>query len=344
MRYLFIGAGAIGTYLGGHLLNAEKDVSFLDRPEQAKLIRENGISITGRHREFSLQGVRIYDSPAQLKEQPKFDVAVMAMKSYDTQTAIQQLTKNLVPVRDVISFQNGVENERTIASFIGEENVLSGTVTSAISRKPDGGILIEKARGIGIHSKNALARTIAADFAEAGITTWLFADEKSMKWSKMLTNLLGNASCAILNMTPSEVFRDPLLYELEVTQIREAVEVMKAAGIAPVDLPGVPVKLLISILLKLPLQLSQPFLKQTMGRGRGGKMPSLHIDLHSGRSESEVDFLNGAVVRTGKQFGIESPVNQLLTTTLLSLVKQETTSSEYNHQPEKLLSRLQSEG
>ena len=69
-------------------------------------------------------------------------------------------------------------------------------------------------------------------------------------------------------------------------------------------------------------------------------MPSFHIDLHSGRGKSEVDFLHGAVVRAGKKSGVPTPVNKLLTETLLALTNGEIPLEEYTRQPEKLLSML----
>ncbi|MFN3490844.1 MAG: ketopantoate reductase family protein, partial [Anaerolineales bacterium] len=77
------------------------------------------------------------------------------------------------------------------------------------------------------------------------------------------------------------------------------------------------------------------------GGGRGNKMPSFHIDLYSGRGKSEVEYLNGAVVREGKKLGIAAPANELLTNTLLSLTKKEIPLEEFANQPEKLLKRLQ---
>jgi len=69
-------------------------------------------------------------------------------------------------------------------------------------------------------------------------------------------------------------------------------------------------------------------------------MPSFHIDLHSGRGKSEVEWLNGAVVRYGKQKNIPTPVNELLTKTLMSLTRGETPVETFAHQPEKLLSLI----
>jgi 2-dehydropantoate 2-reductase len=114
---------------------------------------------------------------------------------------------------------------------------------------------------------------------------------------------------------------------------------MKAMKLEVTDLPGTPVKLL-ALATKLPLWLSKPFLSKAAGSGRGAKMPSFHIDLYSGRPQSEVEFLHGAVVREGKALGIPTPVNKVLTETLLALTKKEIPLEEFAGKPEKLLKKL----
>jgi 2-dehydropantoate 2-reductase len=76
---------------------------------------------------------------------------------------------------------------------------------------------------------------------------------------------------------------------------------------------------------------------RALGSGRGGKMPSFHIDLHSGRSQSEVEYLNGAVARFGRKLGIPTPVNDYLTRTLLALTRGDLPFNAYSRKPEKLL-------
>jgi len=77
---------------------------------------------------------------------------------------------------------------------------------------------------------------------------------------------------------------------------------------------------------------------KAVGGGRGGKKPSFHIDLYSGRGRSEVEWLNGAVVRYGEKAGVPAPINRLLTETLLALTRAEIPLTRFSHQPEKLIS------
>jgi 2-dehydropantoate 2-reductase len=163
-----------------------------------------------------------------------------------------------------------------------------------------------------------------------------------MKWSKMLTNLLVNASSAILDMTPADILANPSLYAVEIAQLRETLQVVHALKLPVVDLPGTPVGLLAWMVNHFPPRFSRLFLSRILGRGRGQKLPSFHIDLHSGRGESEVDYLNGAVVRFGERLGVPTPVNRWLNQTLLELTHGSIPLDEYAHQPEKYLAKISS--
>jgi 2-dehydropantoate 2-reductase len=185
-----------------------------------------------------------------------------------------------------------------------------------------------------------LCERLVAALNAVGLNARLFASAAGMKWSKMLTNLVANATSAILDMPPREIFAHPGLYRLEIGQLRECLQVMAAQGINVVDLPGTPVRLLAFAVKYLPLPVSRPLLGRAVGGGRGEKMPSFHIDLHAGRGQSEVDFLNGAVVRAGRRANIPTPVNKLLTEKLLALTLGEIPIEDYRGQPEKLIKGL----
>jgi len=83
-------------------------------------------------------------------------------------------------------------------------------------------------------------------------------------------------------------------------------------------------------------------LSRAAGAGRGAKMPSFHIDLHSGRGKSEVQYLHGEVVRAGQEYNVSTPVNKVLTETLLALTKKEIPLEEFAHKPKKLLAKVKS--
>jgi 2-dehydropantoate 2-reductase len=268
-----------------------------------------------------------------------FDVALFALKSYDTPAALEGMRSFADQLPTVLCLQNGVDNEPAIAALLGAEKVISGTVTSAVGRRGVGDIVLEKLRGVGVAAGHPLSQQLVEALDGAYLNAKLFPKAADMKWSKLLTNLLANPTSAILDMTASEVFAHPGLYRLEIAQLSECLVVMKAQGIAVVDLPGTPVRIL-ALATRLPLWLSKPFLSKAAGAGRGAKMPSFHIDLHSGRGKSEVTYLHGAVVRAGEKFGAPTPVNRLLTDTLLEMTAGKIPMDEFARKPEKLLARL----
>lgn len=344
LRFLVFGAGAIGTYIGGSLALQGHPVVFLEKPEVAVEIARRGLGLRLGEQEFRLPSPILSTSFEQAFDQGPFDAGLIAVKSYDTPKFLESLQPHIGWLPPVLCLQNGVENEALLAERLGAEKVIAGTVTSAIGRTSPGEVILERLRGIGIAASHPLSPRLVQSFNQAGLNARLYPSAPAMKWSKMLTNLLANASSAILDMNPGEIFAHAGLYRLEIAQLREALSVMRALDIAVVDLPATPVRLLAFFTQRLPPALSRPLLKQRLGSGRGGKMPSLHIDLHSGRSSSEVDSLNGAVVRFGQATGIQTPVNRLLNDTLLEMTRGAIPLAHFSRQPEKLLALWERSG
>ena len=219
--------------------------------------------------------------------------------------------------------------------------VIPGTVTSAVGRRDAGDITLERLqRDWGSRWTSPFSEFSLIALDKAGLNAQLFSNGDEMKWSKMLTNLISNATSAILGMTPAEVFADQNVYRLEIMQLREALRVMNAQDLDVVDLPGTPVRLLSFAVKYLPLFISRPLLAKAVGGGRGEKMPSFYIDLQSGRGKSEVDYLNGAVVRRGEKYNIPTPANRFLNTTLMGLTNGEIPKDIFIKQPGKLISEF----
>ena len=354
LNILTFGAGAIGTYIGGSLALAGHNVVFVEQPAVAEELRQRGLrlDLTIDERRKTKDAFVLAPSSfvvaGSLEDALKFwpfDVAIFALKSFDTATALEGIKPFAEKLPPILCLSNGVDNEPAIAAALGVDKVIYGTVTSAIGRRAAGDIVLEKLRGIGIaddpeQSRRALSAKLVSAFNAAFLNAQLFPNAAAMKWSKMLTNLLANPTSAILDMTAAQVFADKRLYKLEIETLRECLAVMEAQNIPVVDLPGTPVRAL-AFAAKLPPWLSKPLLGRAAGSGRGGKMPSFHIDLHSGRGKSEVDFLHGAVVRAGEKAGVPTPVNKVLTETLLALTSKKIPLEEFAGKPEKLLSRLE---
>jgi 2-dehydropantoate 2-reductase len=348
LKVLTFGAGALGTYIGGSLVLAGHNVVFMEQAKVVEELHERGLRLDlTLDKRRNTKGAFLVDPSSfvivssledALRYGP-FDVALYALKSFDTVAAMEGIQPFADKMPPFLCLSNGVDNEPVIARALGPDKVIYGTVTSAIGRRAAGDIVLEKLRGVGVATSHPLSDRLVAAFKAAFLNARAFSDADSMKWSKMLTNLLANPLSAILDMSAAEIYAHNGLYKMEISMLRECLAVMAAQKINVVDLPGTPVRAL-AFATGLPLWLSKPLLEHAAGGGRGGKMPSFHIDLHSGRGKSEVDYLHGAVVRAGKRTNTPTPVNELLTETLLALTNGEIPLEEFAHQPKKLLSKL----
>ncbi|MDO5534829.1 MAG: 2-dehydropantoate 2-reductase [Propionibacteriaceae bacterium] len=340
MKFLFLGAGAIGTYLGGSLAAGGHEVGFVEQPAPAEEIARAGLTIDSAAGSATVRDVRLFLDAGEALEAADWDVIVFALKSFDTATALTQLMDTGRPLPAILSVQNGVDNEALIAARVGADAVIAGTVTTAIGKPGIGHVVEEKRRGIGIAKGHPLAAPVVAALNDARLGARLFGSAGSMKWSKLLTNLQGSATSAILDLPVGAIFSDPRLLAVETASLRECVAVMRALGHAPVDLPGTPVRALAWAVERLPQSVTRPIFTKLLGGSRGQKMPSLHIDLHGGRGFSEVGFLHGAVVRHGASVGVPTPVNAVLTSVLEGLTAGTEDLEAFRHHPEALLSRL----
>lgn len=336
LNVLSIGAGAIGTYIGGSLALAGNQVVFLERPgfdpNSRPEIKFNLLGDT-----HTIENPIIKTNIQDALALGPFDVALFALKSFDTDASLQQLAPYAEHLPPFLCLQNGVDNEGKIAAALSEQKVIPATVTSAIGKRESGEIVLERLRGVGIFSQHPLSQNLYHHFESAGLNPNLIDSAPAMKWSKMFTNLVSNASSAILGMPPAQIFSHPGLHRLEIMQLKETLAVMKKKNIKVINLPGTPVKALAAVVKSLPLSLSRPILKKAVAGGRGDKMPSFYIDLHSGRPFSEVDYLNGAVVRVGMETNIPTPANHFLNTTLQALVNKQIPLEKYHLNPEKFL-------
>lgn len=340
-KFLVFGAGAIGTYLGGSLALHGFPVVFLARPETASILKQGGLRLKLEDQEHRLYDPQIALSIEQALAHGPFTAAIFALKSYDTKAAMADLAPWSSELPPFLSLQNGVENEQILSEVLGKEKVIAGTVTSAVGRLAPGDIVLERLRGIGVAGGRQISERLVDVFNAAGLNAHLYPNATAMKWSKLLTNLLANATSAILNMTPAQILAHTALFRIEIEQLREALQVMAAQKIPVVDLPGTPVCLLAFIARVFPPSLSKPLLRKAVAGGRGSKMPSFHIDLYSGRGKSEVEYLNGAVAKAGERLGIPTPVNQALTELLLALTRGELPLDTFTHGPERLLLEIQ---
>lgn len=336
MRYLIYGAGAVGGFVGGCLALAGNPVVFLGRREIRRAFRARGLRLTGDRTSGVLQGPDAVERLDPLLGRPAPDVILVTTKAYDMHIAAEELARFASPRPPVVCMLNGIGAEAYLAERLGHENIIPASVTTAVQVAEPGLIRVERRRGLGLGDGHPLSPTIFEEMRAAGLRPRLYANPDRMKWAKLLTNIVANATSAILGWSPAAVYRHAALATLELESLREAFRVMRGLGVAPVNLPGVPVALL-EPLLALPDSLIRPALGRFVASGRGAKPPSLQLDI--GRRRSEIGWLNGAVVAWGARLGIPTPANDVLTEVMSELVMGEVEPRVYRAQPEALLAR-----
>jgi len=348
MKVLIVGAGAIGAMIGGKLRRQGHEVTLVGRPSLVTGVRERGLVLTEDGQTTVLRDVQAVGSILEaLSTGQEFELAIFTVKAYDTDAAARELRAALevrAPVwagaLRVLTLQNGVGNEETVARHVDRRRVIAGAITTPVAALAPGHVEITRPGGaIGLSPLDATCPVddIAQALAAAGFRVSLHDRYRDLKWTKLLMNLTANASAAILDWPPERILRDSRLAALEITAWREAMAVMRALRVRPVRLGRYRWPLYVPLICHLPVAILRPVVLRMGSRGRGGKMPSLHIDLHRGRERSEVGWLNGAVARYGRRMRVSTPVNQALTDILTALVRHQVPLDVFAHRPDRLI-------
>lgn len=343
MNFLIIGAGAIGCLIGGKLAIAGHSVTLVGRPRFVETVQEHGIVLADASGSRQIRDIQVVGSLAQAYSIPerRYDLIILTVKSYDTSPALAELQAAIQVAKTsptvILSLQNGVGNEETLVNGWGSAQVLAGIITTPVSVSAPGIIQIERpSYFIGLSAwhpamPRALQDATQRAFQEAGFTVEVYPDAQGMKWTKLLMNIVGNATSAILDEPPLEIFADPTLVDLELEAWRETLRVMNRGSIAPVNLGHYPFRWLAPLIRWLPKSMLRGIFRAQVSGARGKKMPSLQIDLSAGKKRSEVGWLNGAVVQKGKELGIATPINQMFTDILMMLVEDEAQRDLWRH-------------
>lgn len=334
MHYVILGTGAVGGMIGARLTMAGFEVTFIDREEVAGHIQEHGLHLLGGPKPVHLAQPKILTSLDLIPEDSKPEAVILAVKAYDALSAARLIHQRWRQPPGVISIINGVGVEHALEDILGAGTVMAATLTSAVAKIDVGILRLEKQRGTGLVVSHSLAAKVAHEWNQAGLNAHLYPQAEPMKWSKLLTNLISNATSAITGLPAEQVYGHRELYRLEIEALRETVRVMDSLGFKPHNLPGVPVRLL-SEAIFFPPPLIQPFLRIMVGSGRGEKWPSFYYDI--GRGQSEVAWLNGAVVDHGRQLGVPTPANAVLTDVLTQLVNDEGEVETLRQSPQRLV-------
>jgi 2-dehydropantoate 2-reductase len=352
MRILIIGAGAIGCFVGAKLARTGAKITLVGRQRLVDAVHKRGLVIAERGIQLSVQDIEAVTSVADaFGVEETYDLAVLSVKSYDTEAAVDELKSVTTASLPILSLQNGVGNEEILAAAFGPEQTIAGAITTPVAMPEPGRVEVHKAEGqvtlalltsdtASSSPRRLFVGALLNSFRQGGFRVSLASDWRALKWTKLLLNMVGNATSAILDWTPQRVFADRRMATLEVWALREALAVMHAQGLVPISLGGYPVPLLAWAGRVLPTSFLGYILGKVGAGGRGGKMPSLHMDLSTGKGKSEVAYLNGAVARKGAELGIPTPVNRALTAVLLELVRGDTSWEQYRNRPERLLAAV----
>ena len=340
MKVLCIGAGAIGLLAGGSAAAQGAAVTFLVKPGKESKLAGREIHIQNQMQNWQVNDFNVISSLKELDRDEIIDSVFIAVKAFDTESVINQLEKAQVNFRSILCLQNGVENEDKFRNAFPQAEIVAASVVSAVSRLDDTSIRVEKNRGIGLSGRDEVVQPIYKILKSAGLNPQIFEDLGSMKWSKMISNLFSNATSGILDMSPNEVYSQKALFRIEKAQILEAAAVMRRSGLKVENLPGLPLRPLIILMRLLPDVLLRPLLKKMVAGGRGEKMPSFYIEKMKGSSRSEVNDLNGAVVRKGEALGVPTPTNRALTETFNLILNDVKARNAFSRHPEKLVETM----
>lgn len=306
-RITVFGAGLIGAHVGGRL-GFHAPVTLIGRPWLAEAVCR-GLRVSdleGYDATLPADAFEVTDDPAALADA---DLVLVTVKSPATEAAARAIAAHAPPSAPVLSLQNGVGNVPVLRAGLPGRTVLAGMVPFNVARPQPN----QFHRGTGVAGLKAQADP-ALDpfvplFATAGLPLSLEQDMDGVQWGKLLVNL-NNAVNALSGETLAGQLRQRGYRRAWAMCIAEALGLLKRAGIRPVDTLPMPVELLPAI-LSAPDRLYR-FISAQAGGGRARVDPlarsSMADDLAQGRP-TEIDWLNGEVVRLAERLGRTAPVN-----------------------------------
>lgn len=304
MKITIVGPGALGCLVGASLVKSGEDVWFLDKiAERAKILNANGIRIEGLT-ELSVKAKATCDA----KEIGVSELVIICVKSYDTEEAAKEARSAIGDNTLVLTLQNGLGNEETIAEIVGQEKVIGAVTAHGATLLGDG-----RAKHAG-KGETVIGRwytpparkdvkkwyiprrrleEIASVLKKAGLETKISDSIKDVIWSKLIISVGINALGAITRLKNGDL----LEYEGSRNIMRQAVlEAVKVAKRRRID-----------------LTYSDPMKKiESVCASCSGNFCSMLQDVLS-KDRTEIDYINGAIVSEGKNLNIPTPVNAVLT-------------------------------
>jgi 2-dehydropantoate 2-reductase len=305
MKIAILGAGSIGAYLGGALIAAGADAVLIGRARMAENISRHGLQLSdlqGRSIALNSSQVNYAQDPAALAGA---DLILVTVKSADTAEAGQTIAKHAKSGALVMSFQNGIGNADTLHEILPGWTVLGGMVPFNVVQMPNGRFHRGTEGELMIEASPAIEPWKAL-FNAAGLPLAEQADFIGVQWGKLLLNLNNsiNALCGLpLKTELSQRAYRRCLADL----IEEATTILLAANIKPAKVAKIGPDWL-PVLLRLPDFLFTR-IAATMLRIDPEARSSMWEDLQAGR-RTEVDYINGAVLKLATEIGRDAPYNR----------------------------------
>jgi 2-dehydropantoate 2-reductase len=300
MKIGVMGAGAIGCYVGGRLAAAGVDVTLVGRASLGEEIAKHGLRLT------DYRGFDRVVRPAfttEVARLAKHDVVLVTVKGGDTASVAEALAPVLLDGTRVISFQNGVRNPDILRAALPGRRVLAGMVPFNVLRR-EGGHFHQ-----GTSGTLALERADGADVVEAlrlaGLPTEAYDDMRGVLWGKLLVNL-NNSVNALADIPIKEMLAQRDYRRVMAACIREGLDAVEKAGIRPKLDVALPPRLVPAV-LTMPNAIFSLIARPLLTVDPQARS-SMWDDLARGR-KTEIDALNGEIVRLAAEVGTKAPVN-----------------------------------
>lgn len=313
MKIAVFGTGSIGGFVGGSLLAAGSDVLLIGRARMQAQLAQHGLVLSDwKQRQHTLAPEQIpyaQDGSALFDA----DLILVTVKSAATREAAEQIARYGKPGALVISLQNGVGNDQLLRSALPQQTVLGGMVPFNVVQLGAGRLHRGTEGELAVDAHPALEPWLA-EFARAGLPLINPPDFRALQWGKLLLNL-NNPINALANIPLKAELEQRAFRQCLAALIEEALAVLKQAGIRPARVTPLPAALLVP-LLRLPNGLFR-LIAGSMLKIDPEARSSMWEDLQAGR-QTEVDYINGAVVQLAREHGMRAPRNQKI----IELIRQ----------------------
>lgn len=305
-----LGAGAVGSFVGGMLALGGARVTLVAREKQVAAVNRDGLKLrVGGAERIVKDNLR---AVTELDEAP--ELLLITVKSFSLEAALAGLQGKIGRDTVIVSLQNGIGNELKIRTAFPDNRVYAGVICAYLDFPEPGTVVCADDRiglGVGSFDGDAAGLEEVADWLRASrMEVATAVDGLALKWSKLLLNVAFNALNAVTGLATDRIMADKRYGRLAARALKEAFAVMRAEGIRPVDLPGYPVKTLEKI-CRLPVPLVARAL--AFGTRKATRaVSSMQQDLRRGRGLTEIDELNGVIVRLAENHGLDAAANREL--------------------------------